>query len=69
MVIDTTTGQYTQLLNGLATLRSVLAPRVIAIMKLPRDQQLAWLQRDPLLRRTIIMAKSLMELVGMELSE
>lgn len=69
MTIDTTSVQYQQLLNGLGTLRTVLAPRVRFLQRLSREQQRAWLQHDPLLRRTIIMSRTLTGIVAQELSE
>jgi hypothetical protein len=67
--IDTTSPQYVQLLNGLGTLRTVLAPRIQLLRQLPRDKQKAWLQRDPLLRRTIKLAQTLGEIISEELEE
>ena len=67
--IDTTSVQYQQLLAGLGVLRTVLAPRITLLRQLTREQQRAWLARDPLLRRTIRMATDLAELVYLELEE
>ena len=67
--IDTTAGQYQQLLAALGTLRTVLAPRIRLLADLPREKQQAWLSRDPLLRRTIKLAQSLAELMELELAE
>ena len=66
--IDTTGAQYRQLLSGLGTLRTVLAPRIKLLIKLPRDKQNQWLRRDPLLRRAILFARDLAE-IDVELSE
>lgn len=51
--IDTTSQQYQNLLNGIGTLRTLLAPRFKVFVKLPRDKQRLWLQRDPLLREVL----------------
>lgn len=69
ITIDTSAPQYQQLLNGLGTLRTVLAPRVKLLLQLPPAKQRAWLQRDPLLRRTIKMSQTLTELLELELDE
>ena len=67
--IDTTDVQYQKLLNGLGTLRVVLAPRIKLLMQLPEDKQKQWLRRDPLLRRAILFARNLSDLVDLELDE
>jgi len=69
ITIDTTSQQYQQLLNGLGTLRTVLAPRVKLLMKLPEDKRLLVLQRDPLLRRTLKMAQALRKVLDLEVPE
>lgn len=69
LTIDTTSNQYQQLLNGLGTLRTLLGPRIKMLLKADRDVQKAWLQRDPLLRRTILLARKLSKLVDLELDE
>lgn len=69
IVIDTSSNQYQQLLAGLGTLRTVLAPRIRILLLLPRDKQLAWLKRDALLRRAIRMAQNLSDIIDMELDE
>ncbi len=69
ITIDTTSGQYQQLLAGLDTLRTTLAPRIKILLQLPSDKQRVWLQRDPLLRRTILLAQQLGNLIHEELSE
>lgn len=67
--IDVTSVQYQQSLNGLALLRTTLAPRVKILAALPPAKQRAWLQRDPLLRRTIKMAQELQDVLGLEAGE
>ena len=67
--IDTTSAQYTQLLAGLGTLRTVLAPRIKFLLGVPRAKRRAWLQRDPLLRRTLKLAQTLQELIHEEIAE
>ena len=51
--IDTTSQQYQNLLTGVGTLRTLLTPRFKVFVKLPRDKQLLWLQRDPLLKAVL----------------
>ena len=53
ITIDTTEQQYQQLFNGLDVLRTVMTPRLKRFRKLPRGKQKLWLQKDPLLRRTL----------------
>lgn len=48
--IDTSSPQYQNLLAGIGTLRTMLAPRFKVFIKLPRPKQIVWLQRDPLFR-------------------
>ena len=74
--IDTRSPQYVQLLGRLAALRGVLSPRIKLLRQLKaadsRDgtaKARQWLQRDPLLRRTIIMAQSFAEMIDEELVE
>lgn len=67
--IDTRNPQYVSLLDGLATLRDVLAPQIKLLRQLPRDKQRAWLQRDPLLRRAIRLALELRDLLDEEFAE
>lgn len=69
ITIDTSSPQYVQLLDGIGTLRTVLAPRIKLLRQLPREKRLQWLQRDPLMRRMIIMAQSIANLIDEELSE
>lgn len=69
ITINTSSTQYQKLLTGLGALRTVLAPRIKVLRDLPRDRQKTWLQRDPLLRRTIIMARQLADIFDEELSE
>ncbi len=59
LTIDTSSGQYTQLLAGLATLRTRLAPSINILRQLGPADQRRWVRRDPLLRRTIKLARSL----------
>ena len=51
--IDTSAAQYVQLYNGTATLRTVMTPRLVLFKKLPIAKKRQWLERDPLLRRTL----------------
>ncbi len=51
--IDTTSAQYQNLLTGIGTLRALLTPRFKVFVKIPRDKQLLWLQRDPLLKAVL----------------
>ena len=67
--IDTSSAQYNQLLSGLGTLRTLLAPRIKLLLTLPRAKQRAWLQRDPLLRHTLKLAQALQELIHEEIAE
>ncbi len=71
--IDTTDAQYQQLLSGLGTLRTVLAPRIRILHELwdqgERQKVRQWLQRDPLLRRTLLLAQKLRHLLDQELDE
>ena len=53
VTIDTTSAQYLNLLSGVGTLRTLLAPRFKVFVKLPRDKQILWLQRDPLLKEVL----------------
>lgn len=69
MNIDTTSQQYQNLLAGLGTLRTVLAPRIRLLQRANRERQKQWLQRDPLLRRTILMSQKLMNFLDLELDE
>ncbi len=55
MIIDTTSNQYQQLYIGLATLTDVLSPRIKMLGKLSTDKQVAWIQKDPLLKRYLKM--------------
>ena len=59
MNIDTTTPQYMQLLAGVPVLRSVLGPRFKIFVKLSRDKQKAWLNRDPLLAAVVYLYKDM----------
>ena len=59
MEIDTTSNQYLQLYNGIATLRTHMTPKLIVFATLPRAKQKLWLQKDKLLRRTIKLAVDL----------
>lgn len=56
-----TGGQYNQLVSGLDTLKSKIAPRLAVLKRLSKPQQLAWLQEDVLLRRTIKLSLSLVD--------
>ncbi len=72
--IDTTSGQYQNLLSGLGTLRTVLAPRIALMKKMlkqegGRAKVRNWLQRDPLLRRVIIMSQKLSDFINEDLEE
>ena len=74
--IDTSDPQYVQLLNGLGTLRTLLGPRVKMLIRLRNHDRRngtelvrAWLQRDPLLRRTLKIAQSLDKFIGEEVAE
>lgn len=69
ITIDTNDPQYRQLLAGLANLRNALAPRITFLRQLSREKQLQWVQRDPLLRRVILLARELGDLIHEELSE
>jgi hypothetical protein len=53
MNIDTTGPQYQALLDGIDTLESTLTARWPLFKRLPAAQKIAWLQRDPLLRRAL----------------
>ncbi len=53
ITIDTTSAAYQNLLSGVGTLRALLTPRFKVFVKLPRDKQLLWLQRDPLLKAVL----------------
>lgn len=74
--IDTTNGQYQSLLSGLGTLRTVLGPRLNLLKRLRHsdrregtDKVRQWLDRDPLLRRVVIMARKLNQYDDMGLIE
>ena len=69
ITIDTNDPQYRQLLAGLANLRNALAPRITFLRQLSREKQLQWVQRDPLLRRVILLTRELGDLIHEELSE
>jgi len=66
--IDTTDPQYQQLLNGLETLKTVLAPRIKLLLRLRKQERMGlvrqWLQRDPLMRETLRLARQLSKLMG-----
>jgi len=51
--IDTTSQLYTNLVNGLDTLEDQILARAPLFMKLNTDQKKLWLQRDPLLKKTL----------------
>ena len=53
--IETTSQQYQQYLNGLASLRTLMTPRFKLFGKLPQDKQKTWLQKDPLFRKILKM--------------
>ncbi len=70
ITLDTTSAQYQQLLNGLATLRTEIGPRV-KMLKMLRDRGeddkiRRLLQRDPLLRRTIKMSQGLVDFLDLD---
>ena len=67
--IDTTDPTYQQFHNGLASLRTYLTPRVKLLRKLPRANQKAWLQRDPLMRRAFRFSLDLSEVADEEMAE
>lgn len=69
ITFNTDDPQYVELLNGLGTLRTVLAPRIKLLLKMDLEKQKRVLARDPLLRRTILMARKLSPLVDLELTE
>ena len=52
-IIDTTSAQYQQYLNGFVGLRTLMVPRFKLFAKLPRDKQKLWLQKDPLFRKIL----------------
>jgi len=53
--IDTTSTQYQQYMNGLASLRTFMLPRFKVFHKLSLEKQKWWLARDPLMRRVLKM--------------
>lgn len=55
--IDTTDPQYQQLYNGLDLLRERLRPLLPLYRRLPLAKRRLWRQRDPLLKRTLILAR------------
>ena len=59
--IDTTSPQYQQYLNGLDSLRTLMAPRFVLFAKLPKAKQKLWLQKDPLFRRILKMGLNVSE--------
>lgn len=69
ITFNTDDAQYVQLLNGLGTLRTVLAPRIKLLLKMDREKQIRVLQRDPLLRRAILLARTLSAVVDLEIEE
>ena len=60
---NTDTAQYTQLNNGLDTLRTVMTPRLALFKKMPLSIKRAWLQRDPLLRKTLKLGRDLADYI------
>ena len=61
--IDTTSGQYAQLSGGIDTLRTVMTPRLALFKKMPLSVKKAWLQRDPLLRKTLKLGRDLADYI------
>ncbi len=59
MNIDTTDNEYNKLYDGIATLRTHMAPKLALFARLPRAKQKQWLRKDRLLRRTIKLAVDL----------
>jgi hypothetical protein len=57
--IDTTAAQYQQLLTGLGVLRQEITWRLPIFRRATQAQRKAWLQRDPLFRQTLLLARSL----------
>ena len=62
--IDTSAAQYIQLYNGIATLRTVMTPRLALFAKLPLTKKRQWLVRDPLLRRVLKMGLDLRDYIN-----
>lgn len=56
MQIDTTSAQYQQYLNGLSSLKTMMAPRFALFKKLPRAKKKLWLRKDPLFRKILKMS-------------
>ena len=51
--IDTTSQQYTNLVNGLVILEAEILERAPLFNKMNTAQKRLWLQRDPLLKDTL----------------
>lgn len=59
--INTSSAQYQQYLNGLTSLRTLMAPRFKLFAKLPHVKQKIWLQKDPLFRKLLKMGRDISE--------
>ena len=57
--IDTTALAYTRLVDGLAVLRGEIAWRLPIFRRANKAQRRLWLQRDPLFRETLKLARDL----------
>lgn len=70
LTLDTTSTPYQKRLSELRTIRSELAPRIKLLRTLNDrgdDVRVRWLlQRDALLRNTIVMARGLVDFLGLD---
>ena len=76
ITINTSAPQYVQMMSALASLRNYLPPKVKLLRKMRErdkrdgtDKARQWLNRDPLLRRIIVMSQTVSEFLDEELSE
>ena len=57
--INTTTQVYGKLVTAVASIRTLLGPRIKVFVKLPRAKQKEWLSRDPLLKDVLRLVRDI----------